>query len=73
MVIKNKVIFKDESPKQSPRVWITTRLKQEAVIALYTAGAYLPKGRMSHPAMLIIKIFLPLTDMLTDWINAGIG
>ena len=66
----NIAILKDQSTTKSS---LTTRIKEEVVIALYTAGLYLPKGRTSHPVLLIIKIFLPLVDMLTDWVNAGNG
>ena len=63
-------IFKEESTTKAS---LTTKIKEEAVIALYTAGMNLPRGRTSHPLILLIKIFLPLVDMLTDWVNAGNG
>ena len=54
---------------------VTEKLKQrisrETVIALYTARAYLP-GFFSRKILLLVLI-LPIVDLTTDWINAGIG
>ena len=50
-------------------------VSQEGVIALYSAGVFLPGPRSNvvKQALLYMQLILPLVDFLTDWINAGMG
>mgnify|MGYP006944968752 CR=1 FL=1 len=50
----------------------TTRIKQNVTDALFTARVFLP-GLFEKNVFLILNIFLPLVDFLTDAINAGNG
>ena len=58
---------------QSTLSTVNARLKLEVVIALYAARAYLPRGITNTQFFLIFKLVLPLVDVATDWINAGLG
>ena len=43
----------------------------EAVIALFTARAFLP-GMLQRPLIMMLFMLLPCVDMITDIINSGI-
>ena len=62
-VIEAEVVI----PKQS----YSKRIKLEVLIALYTARAFLP-GLFQRQLFLIVFLILPIFDLSTDWINAGI-
>ena len=50
---------------------MAAKIKLETVIALFTARAFLP-GLLQRPAIMILFMFLPCIDMITDVINSGI-
>ena len=51
---------------------VTSRIKREAVIAIYTARQFLP-GFFARQFFLILFLMLPFFDLSTDWYNAGSG
>ena len=50
---------------------IGDRIKLECVIALFTARESLP-GLFQHKLLMLVFMFLPCVDMITDIINSGI-
>ena len=62
---------------QTNCIIVLVKIKKEVVIALYTARAYLPATEgvfkfLQQPLFLLISLFMPIIDVTTDWINAGI-
>ena len=47
-------------------------LAREIVIDLYSDQLFLP-GFFQRQAFLILNLFLPIVDFITDYINAGFG